>query len=238
MRLARGALIVAALLVGFAVLGNAGTMREGAGFLRDESTGAQRRARRAAARGASASTPDFQPDPESGAADPRRRLPRGNAPARLERTLAEGDPGPLRARPRPRRPVAAPRARPAVRARRHHGRRRARGRGLQGRVGDAAGRLPGADRAPAAPRPPTSSSRAGASSCARAPPRSASPCGASRTPSQASRSPLRPAARGCGSSCHPTPRRCRGGHSSPSPARYEPAPSAEPRARRTRYIAR
>ena len=64
LRLARGALIVAALLVGFAVLGNAGRMREGAGFLRDEST-ALNGALAALPLVAERVTPDFQPDPES-----------------------------------------------------------------------------------------------------------------------------------------------------------------------------
>ena len=61
-RLSRGALVVAALLVGFAVLGNAGKMREGAGFLRDEST-ALNGALAALPLVAERVTPDFQPDP-------------------------------------------------------------------------------------------------------------------------------------------------------------------------------
>ena len=167
-RLARGALVVAALITGFAVLGNAGTLREGAGFLRDESTGLERRARRAAARGRPRRR-RLPARPRDGAADPRRRLPRRDARPRLRRAVAEGAAAASTSAPAPAptrslRRALDPRLVPAP----ARGRRRARRRGSKAVSVAAARRLPGAHRDTAAPRPPTSSSRAAASSCARA----------------------------------------------------------------------
>jgi hypothetical protein len=63
MRLTRGALAVGAVILGGALLGNVGAMREGAGFLRDQSTEVDG-ARAALSLVATRVRPDFQPAPE------------------------------------------------------------------------------------------------------------------------------------------------------------------------------
>ena len=63
-RLARGALAVAGVILAGALVGNVGAMREGAGYLRDESAAVDG-ARAALPLVASRVGPDFQPDPAS-----------------------------------------------------------------------------------------------------------------------------------------------------------------------------
>ena len=83
-RLARGALAVGAVFLAGALLGNVGAMREGAGFLRDESTAVDG-ALAALPLVAKRSAPDFQPDPDVGAADPGGPVPRRRPRPRLAR---------------------------------------------------------------------------------------------------------------------------------------------------------
>ena len=64
LRLTRGALAVAGVIIAGALLGNVGAMREGAGYLRDESTAVDG-ALAALPLVASRVGPDFQPDPHS-----------------------------------------------------------------------------------------------------------------------------------------------------------------------------
>ncbi len=64
LRLTRGALAVGAVILAAALLGNVGAMRDGAGFLRDESTAVDG-ALAALPLVAAKVGPDFQPDPES-----------------------------------------------------------------------------------------------------------------------------------------------------------------------------
>ena len=198
-RLARGALAVGAVFLAGALLGNVGAMREGAGFLRDESTSVD---------GALAALPlvakrvgaDFQPDPDSA---PQIRS--GPYLAAV-RDLGSPAPGPRalpgmyeRARAQRRRGAAA-RAQPAADAERGCAERgRAEGRLRPVGVGAAQGAR--ARRSPrrAAPRSRTSSCRPGACSCGRKG-RSRCRCGGSRTSTATSRSRrCPPAARSCSS---------------------------------------